>query len=167
MVVWTLWMNHAKNDWVQSTKIRSNGARFNRGKWMHNCRWNRMKFLRYDLGPSVIWNSCQNHPSLLSMRKICARWVLKLSNDEHKWNRVVTGLDFMFCYHDEEENLFDQIVTGANKWVHHFTPNMNSASQQWVAKNSDKLWIVYSDWFVVIRSSSFFFQIFCNFGVCA
>ncbi len=33
------------------------------------------------------------------MRKICARWVPKLLDGEHKWNRVAVDLDFTSHYH--------------------------------------------------------------------
>ncbi len=47
---------------------------------------------------------------------------------------MATGLDFMSHHHAEGEHMFDQIVTIDEKWVHHFTPKMKSASKQWMAK---------------------------------
>ncbi len=73
----------------------------------------------------------QNRPDY---RKICARWVPKLLTEEHKTNRISPGLDFLFRYHEAEEDFLNRIVTGDEKWVHHFTPEMKSASQQWVGK---------------------------------
>ncbi len=73
----------------------------------------------------------------LSMTKSCARWIPKSLDDEHKWNGVAEGLDFISHYHTERKDLFDQIVTGEEKWVHHFTPKMKSASTQLVAKGDD------------------------------
>ncbi len=47
----------------------------------------------------------------LDMRKIYARWVPKLLDDEDKWNQVATGLDFIPPYYTKGDDLFDQIVT--------------------------------------------------------
>jgi len=53
-------------------------------------------------------------------------------------NRMAAGLDFLFRYHNEGEELFGRIVTGGEKWVHHFTPEMKSASRQWVGEGDPR-----------------------------
>ncbi len=70
----------------------------------------------------VIHNGRRNHPNQLDYRKICARWVPMLLTEEHTANRMDTGLDFLFRYHETGEDFLNQIVTGDEKWVHHFTP---------------------------------------------
>jgi len=67
----------------------------------------------------------------LEMSKVCARWVPKLLTDEHKKNRMAAAIDLLSLYCEEGEKLFDRIVTGDEKWVHHYTPEMKSASRQW------------------------------------
>ncbi len=73
----------------------------------------------------------------LDYRKICARWLPKLLTEEHTANRMAAGLDFLFHYHETSEDFLNRIVTGDEKWVHHFTPEMKSASQQWVGKGDE------------------------------
>ncbi len=66
-------------------------------------------------------------------------WIMSTNGTkfEHKWNQVAKGLDFMYLYHARGENLFDQIVIGYKKWVHHFTPEMKNASKQWLVKGDN------------------------------
>ena len=52
--------------------------------------------------------------------------------------RVAAALDLMSRYHAEGEDLFNRIVTGDEKWVHHFTPEMKVASKQWVTKGDER-----------------------------
>ncbi len=87
----------------------------------HNCYWNRIVLLRWGLRSTVTWNSLKIILVRMGMREICAKWVPKLLNDEHKCNRVAEGLDLKSHYHAKREDLFHQIVTGDEKWVHHFT----------------------------------------------
>lgn len=47
---------------------------------------------------------------------------------------MAAGLKFMIRYPNEGEDLFDHIVTGHEKWVYYFTPEMRSASKLWVLK---------------------------------
>ncbi len=70
------------------------------------------------------------------MGKICARWVTKLLDDEHKWNLTAMSLGFMSHYHAKEGDLF-WMVTGNEKWVNHFTSKMKCASKQGVVKGGD------------------------------
>ncbi len=58
----------------------------------------------------------------LSVRKLCSRWIPKLLDDEHMKNRMAASLDFLFHYHADDEDFLDRIVTGDEKWVHHYTP---------------------------------------------
>ncbi len=70
-----------------------------------------------------------SHPTIckilhdeLGLLKVCARWVPKLLTDEHKQNHMAAAIKFLSMYHAKGESLFDRIVTGDEKWVHHFTP---------------------------------------------
>ncbi len=65
------------------------------------------------------------------LSKVCARWVPKLLTDEHKQNRMAAIIEFLSQYHAEGQSLFDRIVTGNEKWIHHFTPETKQASMVW------------------------------------
>ncbi len=72
----------------------------------------------------------------LRLSKVFSRWVPKLLTGEHKQNRVAVTIEFLSQYHAERESLFDHIITGDEKWIHHFTPEMKQASMVW--KSADK-----------------------------
>ncbi len=73
----------------------------------------------------------------LGMRKTYPRWVPKLLDEQYKLNRVLESLDSIYHHHAEGEDLFDLIITRDEKWVHYFTPEMKSASKQWVVKGDN------------------------------
>ncbi len=50
---------------------------------------------------------------------------------------MATDLDFLFHYHEAGEDFLNRTITGDEKWFHHFTPEMKSASQQWVGKGDE------------------------------
>ncbi len=47
------------------------------------------------------------------------------------------NLDFLFRYHVGGKDFLDCIVTGDEKWVHHYTPEMKNVLKQWVAEGED------------------------------
>ncbi len=63
--------------------------------------------------------------------------VPKLLDDEHIKNHMAAGLDFLFHYHADGKDFLDHIVTGNEKWVHHYTPEMKNVAKQWVAEGED------------------------------
>ncbi len=84
-----------------------------------------------------------SHPTIckilhdeLGLSRVCACWVLKLLTAEPKQNRMAATIEFLSLYHAEGESLFDRIVTGDEKCVHHFTPKTKQASMVW--KSADK-----------------------------
>ncbi len=111
-------------------------ASFNLRKWARNCSWNRVIFLRCGLWSSVAWNQLLKSSEIALARKF-GKMVPKLLDNEQKWNWVPTNLDFMSNYHTIGEDLFNQMVTGDEKWVHNFSPEMRSAVLQWVWKGND------------------------------
>ncbi len=71
----------------------------------------------------------------LEMSKVCARWVPKLLTSEHTEKRMGAALAFLSRYWEEGESLVDRIVTGDEKWVHYYTPQMKEKSKQWKRKD--------------------------------
>ncbi len=74
---------------------------------------------------------------------------VKTETKTHKMRRIVLGTWFV---------IFALFV----KQFFHISSSISRLSV-FLIKHSDKLWIVYGDWFVVIRSSSLFSQIFHHF----
>ncbi len=69
------------------------------------------------------------------MLKVYARWVPKLLTPELKEKCMGAALAFLAHYQEEGESLVDRIVTGDEKWVHYYTPDMKKKSKQWKTKD--------------------------------
>ncbi len=83
-----------------------------------------------------------SHPTILKilrdelgLSKICACWVPKHLTGEHKQNCMAAAIEFLSLHHAKGESLFVRIVTGDEKWVHHFMPEMKQASMVWKSAN--------------------------------
>ncbi|KFM58918.1 Histone-lysine N-methyltransferase SETMAR, partial [Stegodyphus mimosarum] len=74
----------------------------------------------------------------LNYRKLCSRWVPKMLTDVHKTKRLGSSLTFLTRYSDEGENFLNQIVTGDETWVCHFTPESKQQSMEWRHTHSPK-----------------------------
>ncbi len=49
---------------------------------------------------------------VLDMRKVAARWVLRLLSDEDKKRRMGVALEFLLEYNEVGDEILDRIVTG-------------------------------------------------------
>ncbi len=73
----------------------------------------------------------------LEKNKVNMRWVPKILTDNYEVNRLSATAQFLALHNAEGEDLFDRVVTGDEKWVHHFIPTsspMKVDSKQWVDK---------------------------------
>ncbi|UYV66260.1 hypothetical protein LAZ67_4001048 [Cordylochernes scorpioides] len=68
---------------------------------------------------------------VLNFRKVCARWVPRLLSENHKQQRVETARAFLKVHRRDGDQLFSQIVTGDESWVHHSTPETKRQSMVW------------------------------------
>jgi len=67
----------------------------------------------------------------LGFRKVCARWVSKELTEEQKNNRVAICQRLLDRYANEGEAFLTRIVTGDEKWVHHFAPESKRQTMEW------------------------------------
>ncbi|GFR18327.1 histone-lysine N-methyltransferase SETMAR [Trichonephila clavata] len=74
----------------------------------------------------------------LGYKKLCARWVPKMLTEEHKKKMMGFALDFLTRYAEAGDVFLDQIVTGDETWVYHYTPESKQQSMQWCHSNSPK-----------------------------
>ena len=77
----------------------------------------------------------------LGHRKLCARWVPRMSTDDHKTKWIGSSLKFLTRYAQGDEFL-DSIVTGDVTWVSHHTPE----SKQWSHMHSPRTKILTVLW---------------------
>lgn len=71
------------------------------------------------------------HRELL-MRKVCARWVPRNLTEAHKTQRIEAAREFFQRFQVFGDELFNQIVTGDESWVHHYTPETKRQSMSWI-----------------------------------
>ncbi|KAJ4433931.1 hypothetical protein ANN_16250 [Periplaneta americana] len=88
-----------------------------------------------DISRSLLGEIVSQH---LGYHKICARWVPRQLNDQHKTRRMASALTFLMRYHTDGDAFLDQIVTGDETWVSHNTPETKRQSRQWHHPSSPK-----------------------------
>lgn len=59
--------------------------------------------------------------------------------EDHKRQQVEAAREFLDCYTEEDEELFNSIVTGDETWVYYTTPETKEQSRQWRHSGSRKL----------------------------
>jgi hypothetical protein len=69
--------------------------------------------------------------SISGNKKICARWVPRMLEDDHKNKRMGTSLKFLERYHRDGDKFLDHNVKGDETWVSHFTPENKRQSLEW------------------------------------
>ncbi|XKL66254.1 hypothetical protein PGB90_009674 [Kerria lacca] len=74
----------------------------------------------------------------LKFHKICARWVPRLLNDDHKGQRFEAALTFLQRYEQEGQTFLEKIITVDETWVHHHTPETKRSSMEWKHKDSPR-----------------------------
>ena len=72
----------------------------------------------------------------LNMRRVCARWIPKMLNDEQKRLRVERCDQFLKRYESEGENFMDRIVTVDETWISLYTPETKAQSTIWKTMGS-------------------------------
>jgi hypothetical protein len=68
----------------------------------------------------------------LDYRKLCARWVPKTLNENHKKNRMGAALTFLTRYSEKDDDFLDSIVTGDETWMFHHTPESKQQLMEWL-----------------------------------
>ena len=67
----------------------------------------------------------------LSFHKVCARWVPRELTAELKRKRVENCQHLLDRYNIEGEEILSRIVTGDEKWVHHYEPESKRQRMEW------------------------------------
>lgn len=67
----------------------------------------------------------------LHMRKVSARWVPKMLNDEQKKKRIDMSRANLEKFQADKENFLSRFVTMDETWIHHFDPETKQQSMTW------------------------------------
>ena len=77
-----------------------------------------------------VYDTLHNH---LYMRKLCARWVVRLLTINQKRIRVMTPSEQNFSYFNRNpKDFLRRYVEMDETWIHHFTPESPEGSKYWV-----------------------------------
>jgi histone-lysine N-methyltransferase SETMAR len=63
----------------------------------------------------------------LDMKKLCARWVLRLLTADQKRTRMKISEQCLKCFNKNKTDFVRQFITMDETWIHHYTPE----SKQW------------------------------------
>ena len=74
----------------------------------------------------------------LGLRKICARWVPHLLNDEQKQSWVRLASQVIEKYDKCDPHRLEEIVTGDETWIYHFQPDSKAKNKVWVSSEDDR-----------------------------
>jgi [histone H3]-lysine36 N-dimethyltransferase SETMAR len=74
----------------------------------------------------------------LGMVKICAKWVPHVLNDKQKKKRVEVSKKLL----KKLQRGFNNVITGDETWIHHFTVSSKERNKQWVKKGENRPQIV-------------------------
>ena len=66
------------------------------------------------------------------MRKVCAKMVPKVLNEEQKQGRVTTCQDLL----ERQDDILGRVITGDETWVYQEDPETKRQSAQWKTANS-------------------------------
>lgn len=71
----------------------------------------------------------------LGLRKITARWVPRLLNENQRQVRLEISERLLNRFRQEGEDFLRRIVTCDETWVHHYTPESKMGSKEWRRKD--------------------------------
>ena len=74
----------------------------------------------------------------LGLRKICARWLPHLLNDEQKQSRVRLASQVIEKYDKCDPRRLEEIVTGDETWIYHFQPDSKAKNKVWVSSEGNR-----------------------------
>ena len=69
--------------------------------------------------------------AMLEYCKVCARWIPRMLMQEHKEHRMQVCQDLLNQYEAEGDSFLDRIITGDEKWCHHYELESKRQSMEW------------------------------------
>ena len=74
----------------------------------------------------------------LNMRKVCARWVPHLLNEEQKTQCLKCSRELVKTYKGCNSRVISNLLTGDETWVHMFEPQRRADNKQWKRKGKKR-----------------------------
>ena len=67
----------------------------------------------------------------LDMKKLCARWVLRLLTADQKRTHMKISEQCLERFNKNKADFVRQFITMDETWIHHYTPESKQQSKQW------------------------------------
>ena len=67
----------------------------------------------------------------LDMKKVCARWVMRLLPADQKRTRVKISEQCLERFNKNKTDFMRRLITMDETWIHHYTPESKQQSKQW------------------------------------
>jgi len=67
----------------------------------------------------------------LDMKKLCARWVLRLLTADQKCTHMKISEQCFKCFNKNKTDFVHRFITMDETWIHHNTPESKQQSKQW------------------------------------
>jgi histone-lysine N-methyltransferase SETMAR len=67
----------------------------------------------------------------LDMKKLCARWVLRLFTADQKRTRMKISEQCLERFNKNKTDILHRFITMDEMWIHHYTPESKQQSKQW------------------------------------
>lgn len=74
----------------------------------------------------------------LQFKKLCARWVPRLLTIDQKQQRVDDSEACLEIYKRNQKEFLRRYITMDETWIHHYTPESNRQSAQWLAPGESR-----------------------------
>ena len=74
----------------------------------------------------------------LDLRKVCARWIPHLLNEEQKTQRLKCARELLKTYKGSNSRVISNLLTGDETSVHMFEPQSRANNKQWKRKDKKK-----------------------------
>lgn len=82
----------------------------------------------------------------LGLKKLCARWVPRFLNEEQKKRRVDDSMSNLVLFRRNPKEFLRRYVTVDETWIHHYTPESNRQSAEWLPSGESKKKMCHRLW---------------------
>jgi histone-lysine N-methyltransferase SETMAR len=72
----------------------------------------------------------------LHMKRLCTRWVPHLLTADQKLIRMKMSEQCLECFNKNKTDFVHRFITVDETWIHHYTPESNQQSKQWIEAGS-------------------------------
>ena len=67
----------------------------------------------------------------VDMKKLCARWVLRLLTADQKRTRMKISEECLEHFNENKTDFVRRFITMDETWIHHYTPESKQQSKKW------------------------------------